>query len=188
MIVDYLHDSALPKSHVLARLASVLFFCGLVMMSYQKNLTFVTLMSDIIPASSLWKIIEHNPPLPYERRFYTIEFQEQIYKAVLGTYRPSYRSKVAQQAWKKGLPHQERAQADFAYHATFEDETSWKTDGVEIMGTLSLWLAERPGRMGAFPYQAEATLVLTFTFPQKAQKIVISDIHSQWAPGDVLWM
>ncbi|GAK57900.1 4-amino-4-deoxy-L-arabinose transferase and related glycosyltransferase of PMT family [Candidatus Vecturithrix granuli] len=190
MWYDWLNQALGRTGKWIAPSVFVIIFLGCASLFYHQNSVFIMIMEDIIPPSSLLKIIRSNPELPVFPPTGTedVELRENMIKAVTGAYRPSYLSRVAQQAWEKGLPHQERAQADFAYHATFEDETSWRTDGVKITGTSPLWLAERPGHLGAFPYQAEATLVLMFTFPQKAQKIMISDIHSQWSPGDVLRM
>lgn len=189
MIYDWIEYIISRKGKWIAPCIFIIILLGCGSLFYRQNLAFIALMSDIIPASSLINIIRNNPVYPvFPAPGTNVEIRENMIKAVTGAYRPSYLARVAQQAWEEGVPHQEREQADFAYRATFSDETSWKTNILGMTGTSPLWSAERSGHLGAFPYQAEATLVYKFSFPQKAQKIVLSDIHSQWAPGDVVRM
>ncbi len=167
----------------------VVIFSGCGVLFYRQNVAFTVIMKDIIPPATLFQIIQKNPELPkFPATGTGVALRENMIKAVTGAYRPSYLSKLAQRAWDGAVPDQERARADFSWYADFSDETSWKSHVVEISGTSPLWTAERPGHLGAFPYQAEGTLVYKFSFPRKARKIVLSDIHKQWAPGDVLRM
>ena len=156
--------------------------------NFQGSLRFIDVMADIIPATSFWQILRTNPEYPPYVEGNIVPIRENIIKEVLGDYRPSYRTKLAQKDWEDDLPRKEREQADWAYHETFDDRLSWKTDMVEVTGTSPLWTEEHPGIIGAFPYKSEGTVVFHFSFPQKAEKIVISDIYAQWSPGDIVRM
>ena len=188
-LVDWIARTSLPRKALLSHVISVLFFLGIAAMSFERNQAFFGLMADIIPASPLWKIIETNPPLPIGRQFYNIEFRESIYKAVLGNYRPSYRSILAEKAWDANEPKLARQAADFSYYTAFRDE-QWKTEALRTEGTSPLWTPLHPERIGAFPAGADGTVIYEFLFPHPVRTVTISDVHSQWEPGDIvrLWI
>ncbi len=188
-LVDRMAQTARPRKILLSHLVSVLFFGGIAAMSFRTNQAFFGLVADIIPASSLWKIIEKNPPLPVGRQFYSIEFRESVYKSVLGNYRPSYRSLLAKKAWDANEPDIARQMADFSYYTAFRDE-QWKTDAFRVEGTSPLWTPAHPDRIGAFPAESDGTVIYKFSFPQPVRTVTISDVHSQWEPGDIvrLWI
>jgi len=186
-VADWIMQTSLPRKKLFAYFVSLLFFGGLTAISFGRNQAFFKLMTDIIPASSLWNIIEANPPLPIGRQFYSIEFREDVYKAVLGNYRPSYRSNVAEKAWNAKEPEHVRQTADFSYYTSFRDE-QWKTGTFRIEGNSPLWTAAHPGRIGAFPTGADGTVIYKFSFQSPVQNVTISDVHSQWESGDVVRM
>ena len=200
--VKWLYDSLLAsqKRHfiMMAYIFVVSIIAIFTMTAVQKNIQFITFMTDIIPSSSLWEIIQHRPVyaqaqpqaalLAQEPAFAEKAFREEVIKVIKGSYRPSYRLKLAQHAWSNNEPRQAREHADFAYHDTFEDGRTWKTDAIEVTGTSLLWTDKHQGHLGAFPYQADGTVVYRFSFPRKAGKIVLSDIHTQWSPDDIVRM
>ena len=170
-------------------------FCFLVILlgffgitNIQGSLRFIDVMSDVIPATSFGQILRTNPAYPPYAQGNIVPLRENIIKEVLGDYRPSYRTKLAQKDWENDVPRKEREQADFGYHETFDDGNRWKSEAFEITGTSALWTEEHPGHLGAFPYQAGGTVVYKFSFPRKIKQVVISDIHTEWSPGDVLQM
>lgn len=166
--------------------------------SFRLNATFFRYMADIIPSSSLSAIIRHQPIYEQAQReaikfagppnLAKNAFREEVIKVVLGAYRPSYRSKLAAYAWEIGLPESARQKAGFSYYEPFTNEEQWKQAAFRIEGTSALWTAAHPDRIGAFPLGAEGTVIYKFTFPQSAQKITISDAHTQWGPGDIVRM
>lgn len=166
----------------------LLFFLGFGSVAIVKNLQFKELISKIVPPASLWQIIEHNVVLPPEREDFTKDFRETIYKEVLGEFRPWYLNKKAKEAWDAGLPQAELEASDWSYRDDFSDGTQWKQEAFSFDGTSELWLEEHDGRLGAYPFGAEATLIYKFTFPQPVKRLVLGDIHTQWEPGDALRM
>lgn len=167
---------------VLAAVTFLLFFSGFGVWAMKRNTSFLFMMSDIIPSAPLRHILRSHPVNVLDTN------REEIYRQVLGEYRPSYRSKVAQEAFETQLPQQAQAQADFAYRANFLDGEQWKLHVWQLTGTSSLWTPEYPGHIGAFPYGAGGMLIYKFLFERKIQTVTLSDVHTQWEAGDVVRM
>lgn len=200
--VKWGYDRLLARKTQRDVLAAYVFLAGMVTIfcitSIQKNRAFVAFMSDIIPSSSFSSIIRHRPVYEQAQReaalfaqdpdFVAKAFREAVIKVVRGAYRLSYRSKIAEKAWKNRLPELDRRDADFSYYDAFTNGEQWKKAAFHIEGTSTLWTAAHPDRIGAFPSRTEGTVIYKFTFPQHAQKITISDVHTQWEPNDVVRM
>ena len=157
-------------------------------------------VEDAQPASTMWRIIEANPPLPgnpaYHEEFiqlgggqqFPVLLREQIYKAVLGDYRSWYVYRIGKAAFEEGLPEKIKIQADFVYHDDYQSRDRWETDRYHLEGTSPLWNEKYSGRIGAFPLGAHGTFVYKFEFPKQVDSVMICDKHTQWGLGDVAKM
>lgn len=172
-----------------AHLFVVLFALGFGWFSFQRNQAFFTMMAEIIPSASLGQIARQNFEFAAIYAAKPQNVREEVYKQVLGAYRPAYRSALAQQAFDAHIPQQQQKTADFAYQADFQDPAKWQAELWERSGNSALWHAQYPGHIGAFPYRAEGTIIYEFSFPRPIKELVLSDMHTQWTPGDIvrLW-
>lgn len=188
-LYDWLRRVLPRKTAWIALLGMTMYWLLLGLWAVRMNQRFLPIIEDISPSASLWQIVRHNPEYPIFYEGEGEDIREELFKDVLGRYRPSYRSKRAQIAWDAHEPQQARERADFAYYDTFTDGERWKAEAFAVSGNSALWSAAHPEHLGAFPYGAEGTVIYKFSFPRKVHQIVLSDIHTQWTPGDVvrLW-
>ncbi len=162
--------------------------------------SLMLITEDAIPASTLWRIIRANPPMPrnplyQETRIplsqheeYEIELREELIKAVRGRYRSWYIHKIGQYAFKHGFPEKARGNTDFVYVDDFESPEKWETDRSSIASSSPLWSQRYAGRLGAFPYGKEGFFIYKFDFAKPIESVTISDLHTQWGIGDVTKM
>ncbi len=155
---------------------------------------------DSHPASTMWRIVKNNPPLPgnplYKEPYIQlnreerlpVKLREEVYKTVRGSYRSWYIHRVGQYAFEQDLPEQAGSHADFFYVDDYEAKDKWETDRYHIEGTSPLWNDEFPGRIGAFPFGKGGSFVYKFDFSSPIDDVIISDIHTQWGFGDVTKM
>jgi hypothetical protein len=157
-------------------------------------------IEDVIPASTIWRIVRANPPLPgapgYQEMSLAlsrteqmpIPLREELIRAVRGNYRSWYLHAIGADAFERGLPEQAAARADFVYLDDYETKNRWEQDRFQITGTSPLWNEEFSGRIGAFPYRHEGTFIYRFAFSQPIDYIILADVHTQWGIGDVVTM
>lgn len=197
--IKWSYDTLLARHHSIAAYALAVGMFVLFGVTFvQENQIFFNYMADIIPSSSLSKVLQHPSIYEQARReaaslaqfpeFASKAFREAVIQEVLGAYRPSYRTKVAQKFWDDNVPSQQMDRADFSYHETFSEPETWKTNIIEISGDSPLWTPDHPDIIGAFPAGASARIMYKFSFPRKIQQITLGDIHTQWGPGDVVRM
>lgn len=162
------------------------------------SLTIIT--EDGIPASTMWRIVKYNPPMPgnplYKEPYaqlsreenFPIKLREELYKTVRGNYRSWYLNTLGKYAFEHNLPEKTRIHADFSYADDYDSQDKWEADRYHVDGTSPLWNDERPGRIGAFPLGKSGSFVYKFDFPKPIDHVTISDIHTQWGFGDVTKM
>jgi len=157
-------------------------------------------VEDIIPASTMLRIVKYNPPMPgnplykeayvqlnREERF-SVELREELFRTVRGNYRSWFLRKIGEYAFDHGTPEQARTDADFSYVDGYRSKDKWEKDRYHFEGTSPLWSDEYPKRIGAFPFGKGGSFVYKFDFPKPIDYVTISDIHMQWGGGDVTKM
>ena len=152
--------------------------------------------NDVIPASTMWRIVKNNPPMPgnpsFKETFIQLNREEQmpvllreeLYRAVRGDFRSWFVQQVAKYAFKHDFPEYARANADFVYTDNYDSKEQWEKDRVHFEGNSPLWLDAHAGRIGAFPRKKSGTFIYKFQFPKPIDYLTLSDIHSQWGFGD----
>jgi hypothetical protein len=169
---------------------------------FVKSAYALTLVAeDVLPASTMWRIVKYNPPLPgnpaYQESFvplnradrFPVRMREEIFKAVRGNYRSWYFNLIGEYAFEHGFPEKARIQADFAYVDDYHTKDRWEKDRYRVEGDSPLWNDRYAGRIGAFPCGKGGTFMYKFDFPKPIDYVILSDIHTQWGIGDVtrLW-
>lgn len=152
------------------------------------------------PSTNMWRIVRTHPPLPGNPAYpdpviqlssterIPVLLREYLYHEVNGRYRSWYLQHIGQTAFDRNLPAQERATADFAYVETFDSPSQWQRERIHIEGSSPLWNDNYPGQIGAFPVGKSGSFVYKFEFSRPIARVLLSDRHTQWGPGDVTRM
>ena len=180
--------------------SSVVFLVLLLAACLRATNSLALVVEDAIPAAPLWRIAQANPPVlgnpAYQEAFLALNrderipvmFRESLIKAVRGDYRSWYLRQIGATAFERKMPEKSRATADFVYYDDYETNVQWEKDRMSSEGTSSLWNAEYAGRLGAFPLGQEGGFAYKFDLPRPIDTVTLSDIHTQWGPGDVVKM
>lgn len=172
--------------------AILLMFGVFTMKAYQLGYLF----EDAIPASTMWRIVKANPPLPGHPLYkepavkltpevvLPLRLREEIYRSVLGIYRSESVGSIGQYAAEKHLFEAALIQADFSYIDDYTSNTRWNADRKNFTGTSALWNDKFSGHLGAFPCHASASFEYEFTFPHPIEYVIVHDTHSQWGLKD----